>query len=49
MKQNYKLMMIIVALTVLATPLWGCGVKPGKVQPPAGAESSQFPRTYPKP
>jgi hypothetical protein len=27
--------------------LAACGVKPGTVQPPEGAEQSGFPRTYP--
>ncbi|MEM7679872.1 MAG: hypothetical protein AAF182_02585 [Pseudomonadota bacterium] len=24
-----------------------CGVKPGNVEPPAGSENTNFPRTYP--
>ncbi len=27
--------------------LGGCGVKPNRVDPPVGAEQSEFPRTYP--
>lgn len=35
-------------LALLATLLLGaCGIKPGSVEPPAGAEGKEFPRTYP--
>lgn len=40
---------LILLSSVLAVGLGGCGVKPGKVTPPAGSEHSPFPRTYPAP
>ena len=36
---------ILLALTCLT--LAACGVKPGDVDPPPGAEGSTFPHTYP--
>lgn len=33
----------------MAIALCGCGVKPDKLEAPAGAESARFPRTYPAP
>jgi predicted small lipoprotein YifL len=29
--------------------LAGCGIKPGSLQPPEGADNTVFPRTYPSP
>lgn len=29
--------------------LSGCGIKPGELEPPANANKSEFPRTYPDP
>lgn len=36
-------------LIALSTALTGCGIKPGSVEPPPGAEDRVFPRTYPDP
>jgi len=33
----------------LSATLSGCGIKPGSVEPPPGAEDRVFPRTYPDP
>jgi len=33
----------------MAITLCGCGVKPDKVEAPAGAESARFPHAYPAP
>jgi len=40
---------ILYAIIILALsmPLAGCGIKPGRVAPPPGAEEIEFPRTYP--
>ena len=29
--------------------LAGCGIKPGTLEPPAGANKQSYPKTYPKP
>lgn len=39
----------IVLAGMLSILLSGCGVKPARLSPPAGAEDTQFPRTYPDP
>lgn len=39
----------IVLAGILSILLTGCGVKPGRLSPPAGSEESHFPRTYPDP
>ncbi len=36
-------------LALLATlPLNACGIKPGKLEQPAGTEKNDFPRDYPQ-
>jgi len=42
-------MMIILCAGLLSSPLAACGVKPGDVSPPPGAENNGFPHTYPNP
>jgi predicted small lipoprotein YifL len=37
------------AAAVLALALGACGKKPGTMQPPEGADTTRFPRTYPNP
>jgi hypothetical protein len=39
----------LVVPALLCFALAACGVKPGSVDPPEGAERSKFPRTYPSP
>ena len=42
--------MKIIVLSLCATLLLaGCGVKPTKVDPPAGVQKDTFPKTYPDP
>lgn len=36
-------------LLIAALALTGCGIKPKKLGAPEGADSKQFPRTYPAP
>lgn len=38
---------VLAMLAALA--LAGCGKKPGSMQPPAGAEDTDYPRSYPPP
>lgn len=38
-----KTMILMAALGLLA----GCGIKPGDVEPPEGANEGDFPRVYP--
>lgn len=49
MQYKYKVMMIMVAVCLMASPLGACGVKPGKLPPPKGSENTGFPHTYPEP
>jgi hypothetical protein len=42
-------MKITVLSLCLALLLAGCGVKPSKVDPPAGVTHDTFPKTYPDP
>jgi hypothetical protein len=43
-----KNQVIYITLALLsATSLGGCGVKPGSVDPPPGAEQQVYPETYP--
>ena len=44
---NYKHYIYTIFLCVNILMLSACGVKPSHVDPPEGAEHSQFPRTYP--
>jgi hypothetical protein len=37
----------IFALLILVLPLTACGIKPDHVDPPPGAESLVYPKTYP--
>lgn len=47
---NYKRNdMRLIVLLLLALTVAGCGIKPGRVDPPAGIEKDSFPRTYPDP
>lgn len=39
----------VISLLLATTLLCGCGVKPGAVDPPQGADHDYFPRTYPDP
>ena len=38
-----------VGLLLLSMSVAACGIKPGHVDPPPGAEDTVFPRTYPVP
>lgn len=42
-------MRLIPIALCLMVMLAGCGIKPGDVDPPPGAEEDKFPRTYPEP
>lgn len=37
----------ILVILMLSVPLAACGVKPGFVDPPEGAEDAVYPQTYP--
>jgi predicted small lipoprotein YifL len=48
MKRQISTFLFMTALATLSLHLTGCGVKPGSVEPPSGAEEDgTFPRTYP--
>lgn len=50
MKQSYgHCTPALLLMTIAFLALGGCGVKPGHLQPPAGAENNGFPHTYPAP
>ncbi|MFH1158104.1 MAG: hypothetical protein V1721_04375 [Pseudomonadota bacterium] len=44
-----RLIIISLCLTMALAAVGGCGIKPGKVDPPAGTEKDYFPKTYPDP
>lgn len=39
----------LLPLLILCLALTACGVKPGRVEPPAGEKADKFPHTYPDP
>ena len=41
--------LITASLLALSMGLGACGIKPSRVEPPAGAEDTRFPATYPDP
>jgi|GEM_PF-2192233 predicted small lipoprotein YifL len=47
--QYFSRMMIILCVALLSSTLTACGVKPGHLAPPPGAENDGFPHTYPAP
>lgn len=46
-KQYFSRLMIILCVALLSSTVAGCGVKPGRLSPPPGAEKDGFPHTYP--
>ena len=37
----------IILFAIAASLVTGCGIKPGRVDPPQGKDKDTFPRTYP--
>lgn len=44
-----RTVLLTASLLALSMALGACGIKPSRVEPPAGAENTQFPATYPDP
>ncbi len=44
-----RLIIMSLYLTLTLAAVNGCGIKPSKVEPPAGTEKDYFPKTYPAP
>ena len=40
---------LLLAILLFPLAVSGCGIRPGQVDPPPGAEKLTFPRTYPDP
>ncbi len=49
MIKRLKLPVIILSATLAVMALGGCGIKPGHVEPPIGADKDTFPHVYPAP
>ncbi|MCB9991691.1 MAG: hypothetical protein H6867_10055 [Rhodospirillales bacterium] len=45
----HHIILPVAASLCIALSLSSCGIKPDSVEPPPGAESKEFPRTYPDP
>lgn len=41
--RNYGLWLPLLSILLIG----GCGIKPSKLEPPAGADKHDFPKTYP--